>query len=439
MNARRSDAGALAAVQPAPAERPKAASNGGAPAEAAAPPALRPRLTVDLAALAENWRRFDAMGRAETGAAVKADAYGVGVTEAGPALRRAGCRTFFVATASEAATLTKAIRKATQAARRAQQEAQSAGGPKPGGSGAPAKGRAKQAGLGPWPKKPAVYVLNGAIEGLEEILAVGARPVLNTEAEARAADAEGRRREAPIACAIQVETGMNRLGMQPSEQAWLLANQTRGLAPDLIMSHLACADAPEHPANDQQRASFRAAREELKLRFPSARASLAATGGALLGQDFAFDLIRPGVGLYGGAPFLDAASVVTLEAPLMRIWSVRAGETSGYGGVWRAERPSRLATVPLGYADGLPRALSNRGRARVGGVEVPVAGRISMDLTVLDITDVEEVSGRAPSIGDFAVFLDDTLTVDRMAAQADTIGYEILTRLGSRAERRYVG
>lgn len=188
---------------------------------------------------------------------------------------------------------------------------------------------------------------------------------------------------------------------------------------------------------DMQKTRFDALTAKLKPHAPVAKMSLSATGGARLGPDFAYDLARPGIGLYGGEP-LAIHPVVRLEAPILRVWSVAAGETSGYGAAWTAQRPSRLATIPLGYADGAPRSLGDVGRARIAGREAPFAGRVSMDLIVLDVTDLPQT----PRPGDVAALLDETLTIDRMAGAAGTIGYEILTRLaaqlGSRAERRYV-
>lgn len=323
---------------------------------------------------------------------MKADGYGLGAAEVGRALAAAGCRTFFTATPSEASALRAAI-----------------------GGG------------------PTVYILNGAAEGLDEIAAAGADPVLNTLDEVTAADAAGRARGAPLRAALQIETGMNRLGADVEAIAAAAQAGLPGLEITLILSHLACSDTPEHPQNAAQKQRFDTALTRLRSLFPDARASLAATGGALLGADYAYDLVRPGVGLFGGSPFADARPVVRLEAPIMRVFEAAAGETSGYGGTWRAERPSVLATIPVGYADGLPRLLSGRGVARIGDDEAPYAGRVSMDLIVLDVT---QVSPR-PKVGERAALIDEVVTVDRIATAAETIGYEILTRLGPRYRRVY--
>lgn len=349
-------------------------------------------MEIDLGALGANWRGYRALGAAEAGAAVKADAYGCGAAEAGPALEAAGCRTFFVAALAEAIAL------------------------------APRLGA-----------ESAIYVLNGygpraGWPGDPRI-----RPVLNTadEAAAWAAAAPGR------PAALQIETGMNRLGEAPEALAEALARP--GLRPlaesaTILMSHLAMAEAPDDPLTQGQRRAFEAGLERLRPALPRARASLAASAAPGLGPAFAYDLIRPGYGLYGGELGPDPQPVVRLSAPLIRVWEVPAGARSGYGGAWTAPRAARLATLPLGYADGVPRALGGRGEARIRGQTVPIIGRISMDLTVLDITALDP----APALGERAFLLDETLTVGAMAARSDTIGYEILTRLDAarRLERR---
>lgn len=355
----------------------------------------RPVLSINLDAIAANWRALDALGPAETAAVVKADAYGLGVENVAPALFAAGAKTFFVASAPEATALRAVV------------------------------GRA-----------PVIYVLNGASEGLSEISAAEARPVLNAVWEIGAVQAFARALGRPIDVALQIETGMNRLGLTTDALRQLVETCALGgldaMEVCLIMSHLADADARGSPLTKTQAACFADALPKLRENFPGAVISLAATGGAVHEPALHYDLIRPGVGLFGGAPFAAAKPVVRLEAPILRVWDVAAGERSGYGGAWTAARPSRLATIPVGYADGFPRALSNRGRAKVAGRIVPFAGRVSMDLIVLDVTD-------APSIapGDVATLLDEELTVDHVAALASTIGYEMLTSLGDRYIRRY--
>ena len=345
-------------------------------------------LTIDLDAIVANWRALDARSApgVETAAVVKADAYGLGVARVGPALARAGVRTFFVALPGEGAVLREAL-----------------------GAG------------------PVIYVLGGwpvddageaALYARHEL-----RPVLNSAREARAffAACPG----AP--CAVQLDSGMNRLGMEAAEFAAL------GPLPEqvvLVMSHLACADEPDHPQNPAQLAEFVRATEGL-----GRPRSLAATGGILLGPAHHFELTRPGIGLYGGLPFAEARPVVRLELPILAVREVAAGETVGYGADWRAAGPARIATVSGGYADGLMRALGpGRACAFLDGAPLPFAGRVSMDLITLDVT--EHPAARP---GAMVELLGPHQSVDALAAAAGTIGYEVLTALGRRYARRYTG
>jgi alanine racemase len=221
------------------------------------------------------------------------------------------------------------------------------------------------------------------------------------------------------ACALHIDTGMNRLGLQPAQMA-----AADGIQPDLVMSHLANASAPKDPKNAQQRARF----TDLAARFSNAKKSLGASAGALLGADYAFDMIRPGIGLYGGGPLdtgnpsLSAAAHLT--APLLAVFDIAAGETVGYGGTFTAQKPMRLGTAALGYADGWLRSLSGSGYALVGGAQCPLLGRVSMDLVTLDL-------GAAPSAraGDEVEFLGEGVKLDDVATWAGTIPYEILTNL----------
>lgn len=323
---------------------------------------------------------------------MKADAYGCGAAAVAPALAAAGCRTYFVAALAEATRLADTLGRDS-----------------------------------------ILYVLNGFDAGAGWPDDPRIRPVLNTLPEAEAwASRWGDR-----AAALQIETGMNRLGadaeaLAEALDAAALAPLRRGGA--LLMSHLAMAESPEAALTAAQKAAFDQALARLRPRLPHARASLAASAATSLGPAFAYDLIRPGYGLYGGDLGPAPRPVIRVSAPLIRVWRVETGAASGYGGAWRAARPSVLATAPIGYADGLPRALGGRGRARLRGRIIPIAGRVSMDLTVLDVTDLDP----APMPGERAIFLDETLEIGAMAAEADTIGYEILTRLDAarRLERR---
>ena len=222
---------------------------------------------------------------------------------------------------------------------------------------------------------------------------------------------------------IQLDTGMNRLGMEPAEWAALrdLALQQ---GPALIMSHLACADDPDHPMNAQQLRVFRELTDGLEV-----PRSLAATGGILMGPEYHFDISRPGIGLYGGLPFTEAAPVVTLDIPVIQVRDLDPGETVGYGNSWTATEPARIATVSAGYADGLIRAMGPKARLFAEDVACPVRGRVSMDLIGVDITHL-------PGTPEALRILGPEQTVDQLAEAAGTIGYEILTALGARYTRR---
>jgi len=345
-------------------------------------------LTIDLGAIARNWRALDGLsGAAETAAAVKADAYGLGLAPVAGALWRAGCRSFFVATLDEGIALRAALPEA------------------------------------------AIYILNGVWGAA----ATGARahrliPCLNAPHHVAAWRAAG---GGP--CALQLDSGMARLGVQPCDLGQLSSDERETLADCvLILSHLACGDTPGHPQNAAQRATFEDSLLALRPILPNARASLAATGGTLLGAPFHLDMVRCGIGLYGGLPFAQAEPVVTLIAPIIQIRTVPEGASVGYGATWAATRPSRIATIPVGYADGFHRTLSGNTDVRIDGRPAPVVGRVSMDLLTIDITDHPEVTETTP-----VEIIGGDRSIDLLAADAETIGYEMLTALETRYERRY--
>lgn len=359
-------------------------------------------LTVDLQALAANWLRLrDRLGRAECAAVVKADAYGIGTEPAVAALAAAGCRTFFVAHLSEA-------RRARHAC--------------PDGT---------------------VYVLNGLLPGQEgAFLSDRVRPVLGSPEEVADWAAFCRSQGRALPAALHVDTGMNRLGLS-MPQAVAVARDpfVASFRVSLLMSHFVAAEEPENPVNARQIAAFARAR----ALYPSVPASLANSSGIFLSERPHYDMVRPGFALYGGNPTPGRPNpmrpVVRLEAPIVQLREVGDGETVGYSGTWTARGPRRLATLSIGYADGFPRAASSegdepRGEAIVAGRRCPFAGRVSMDLIILDVTDVPPDQVRR---GDKAVLIGDGITVDEVGARSGTIGYEILTGLGKRYERRYVG
>ncbi|WP_137700218.1 alanine racemase [Marimonas lutisalis] len=340
------------------------------------------KLTIDLDALTTNWRSLAGMSAGETGAVVKANGYGLGIERVARALARAGAGRFFVAVAEEGADLRHA--------------------------------------LGPGPE---INVMSGHMPGDTDMIAdLALTPMINSFPQLlRHVEALP---GAPFG--IQLDTGMNRLGMEPGE--WAAVREIAvAQNPTLIMSHLACADEPNHDMNQQQLRQFIEMTEGLSI-----PRSLAATGGILLGKDYHFDLTRPGVGLFGGRPFDLASAVVSLDLPVIQVRDLEPGETVGYGNSWTASTPTRVATVSGGYADGIHRILSNTGQFHFGDTPCPILGRVSMDLIGVDVTHLDEDPAELTLIGEHQ-------GVDDIADMAGTIGYEILTSLGARYNRRYIG
>jgi alanine racemase len=360
-------------------------------------------LTIDLDALAANYRRLrELAGLAECAAVVKADAYGLGMAEAAPALWRQGCKTFFVATPDEARALRKLLPYAV------------------------------------------IYVLAGLMPGTADIFRKhGLRPVLNSADEIREWASFSAKVGEALPCAIHVDSGMNRLGLSAAEVDAVAAE--RNLWPaftlSLVMSHLACADEPEHPKSAAQRKIF----DDLRARLPKALASLANSAGILLGRAYTYDVVRPGIALYGGKLHSrgsrEFAPVVDLKGRILQVRDVAAGETVGYGATRTLRRRSRVATVSVGYADGFFRSLSTKDGetgfvAYVGPHAAPILGRVSMDLITVDVTDVPETHAAR---GGWVELMGPHVTAQALAHHAGTIDYEVLTNLGARAFRRYIG
>ncbi|MFV0243442.1 MAG: alanine racemase [Qingshengfaniella sp.] len=335
-------------------------------------------LTIDLSALAENWHALNRLsGDAEAAAVIKADAYGLGAAQVARHLANAGARSFFVALAEE--------------------------------------GAAVRAAIGPG---PVIAVLSGHMKGDAATLRDHAlTPMLNSpEQIARHAQTLPGH---PFG--IQLDSGMNRLGLEPAD--WAAARMALPGTAWLVMSHLACADEPGHPQNTAQLTCFREMTAGL-----SSRRSLSATGGILLGPAYHFDLTRPGIGLYGGLPFTAARPVVRLSLPVIQCRTLTQGETVGYGASFQARGTTRIATLASGYADGILRALSNGISLYADTTPCPLAGRVSMDLLTVDITgldhDPDHLDLICPEQG-----------IDAVGTAAGTIGYEILTALGPRYRR----
>jgi len=352
-------------------------------------------LTVDLEAVTANWLLL--AGRAagaECAAVVKADAYGLGAAEVATALQDAGCRTFFVAHLEEGLSLRRTL-----------------------GSGS------------------RIFVLNGTPPDTQEEFGQAAlTPVVGTINELQAWRKHAATKRGPIPVALQLDTGMSRLGLSPSDVSGIAADTTllRGIHIELVMSHLACADEPGHSANESQRSRF----QRLRRMLPQAPASIANSSGTFLGEGFHFSMIRPGAALYGINPTPYQANpmcqVVKLAARVLQVRQARAGTGIGYGHAARARRRSTLATIALGYADGWPRQAS--GAAYYRGQRLPFIGRVSMDSIILDVTGCSN----PPREGDLVEFICPSQTVDEIGRLAGSIGYEVLTRLGRRFHRRYI-
>jgi alanine racemase len=359
-------------------------------------------LGIDLAAIVANWRLLRSrVAPAECAAVVKADAYGLGAAEVAPALLAAGCRHFFVATVDEGIALRRCLDSAN-----ARLDCE-------------------------------IFVFNGAPPAAaQEVQRARLVPVLNTIADVDAWSAFAHRRGSPVAAALHIDTGMARLGLPPEELAQLREDPARlgGIDLRCIMSHLACADTPDHPLNARQREAFRAALAIL----PKAPASLANSSGIFLGADYWSDLVRPGAAIYGVAPVPGQANpmrgVLRLDGKILQVREIDRGSTVGYGATHRAVGRERIATVGVGYADGFMRSLSNRGSGYMGARKVPLVGRVSMDLITFDVTGVPESLARP---GATIELIGPHHPVDAIAAEAGTIGYEILTALGTRYARVY--
>ncbi|MEO1240455.1 MAG: alanine racemase [Pseudomonadota bacterium] len=350
-----------------------------------------PWVDIDLAALCANYAMIrDQAPDAQTAAVVKCDAYGLGLDAIARTLaEREKCDRFFVAYPEEGAALRKILNDSA----------------------------------------PEIYVFNGPLPQTMALFeASRLTPVLNSLEQAE----KWSTRQPGAPAALHIDTGMNRLGAPLNEVSTIAT--LKGLSIDLVMSHLACASMPTDPKNKQQRDMFVGA----AARFPGARLSLSASGGALISKDFHFDLIRPGIALYGGSPFdVDEPRlkpVASLRAPVVQLRQAAAGETVGYSATHHIDKPARLATVALGYGDGFPRAGSGRAEALLDNARAPVAGRISMDLTSLDVTNVKNPI----NTGDIATFFGDGVTLFEAAEACGTIPYELLTGLGGRVDRRYL-
>jgi len=359
-------------------------------------------LSIDLGALARNWRALDKVSAgALTGAVVKADAYGTGIGPSAKALYAAGARFFFVATPDEGIAVRTALPDAH------------------------------------------IFVLDGLYPGAANLyVRQNLMPVIGSMPMLEEWMAKCLERNEAYASAFHFDTGMNRLGFRLNEASLVKQRiETLGYAPQMIMSHLACADQPSHEKNRTQLALFGSVMAQL----PGIPASLANSAGLMTGRDYHFQMVRPGIALYGGRAVVGRknpmAPVVTLHVPILQVKEARTGETVGYGANYTLSRDSRLAIIAHGYADGFLRSASGSntrpgGKVAVNGRICPVLGRVSMDTCIIDVTELGE---NLPKPGEGVEVLGPTLSVDDQADAAGTIGYEILTSLKGRYTRNYVG
>lgn len=347
-------------------------------------------LRIDLDALARNYRQLRELAApAECGAVVKADAYGLGKGPIARRLLREGCRKFFVATLAEVGELRE---------------------------------------LGP---DISIYVLEGAVPAaVDELVALRATPVLSSLEQIERWRGHGR-------ALLHIDTGMSRLGLSPAEVRVLASRKDllEGIELEYVITHLACADEAEHPQNRAQLKLF----DDLRKLLPPSRTSIGNSAAIFIDAAHRGDLVRPGIALYGGNPFVGRANpmatVATLLAPILQIREVTDAVPVGYGATYVAQPPARLAVLGAGYADGYPRALGNRASAAVNGKRVPVVGRVSMDLICVDVSSLPRDSVH---VGDFVELFGPTVGVDEVAEAAGTISYEVLTGLGKRLIRQYV-
>ena len=338
--------------------------------------------TIDLNAIRQNWQKLRSMSSNDAAAVVKANAYGLGLAQVTKALYAEGARIFFVATVEEGAELRSILGK-----------------------------------------KPDIYVFSGHMVGDTELIKnYNLTPLINSIEQLSRHSKLLREKK----FGVQLDTGMNRLGMEPME--WESVKELAlSLNPVLIMSHLACADDPNHKMNSKQLDIFLTLTNKINI-----NKSLAATGGILLGPEYHFDLTRPGIGIYGCSPMQDCLPVLKIDIPVIQIRNIESGETVGYGNTWTSPCKKKIATISAGYADGLFRAIGKKAKLYFEEISCPIVGRISMDLIGVDITSLKVDPVRLELINS-------QQTVDNIAEGAETIGYEFLTSLGNRYSRNYTG
>lgn len=362
-------------------------------------------LTIDLGAIQKNWRTYQkAVGKSKNcavGAVIKASGYGLDARHVGVALGVSGCKTFFVASINEGIELRSVIGQDTE-----------------------------------------IFILSCPIGGNEtDLVHYGLSPVLNSMEDIAVWKKFSSNTSAAAPAALHIDSGINRLGLGLDEVKLLKSKKDalKGLNISLVMSHLACADEQKNPMNNTQLATFQDALSSING-LAGVRTSIANSSGVFLGPQYHLSLVRPGVGLYGVNPTPEKANpmaqVVRLQAKILQIREIDTPETVGYGATHKAGGKERIATIAAGYADGILRSLSNKGVAYVGEYPAPYVGRVSMDLITLDVSAIPKNLVHQGAMVDL---IGPNNPVDDMAARAGTIGYEILTNLGPRYGRVYVG
>ena len=355
-------------------------------------------LTIDLDAIADNYRILrETANPTKVAAVVKANAYGLGANKIAPLLQNSGCNIFFVATLDEAVQLRSILPHAE------------------------------------------IHVFNGILPGWPKVMIEHRlRPVLNSLEQINLWHKHAQNMQTTLVADLHIDTGMSRLGLPPNEVEKFLQTPlySNTIKLDLVLSHLSNADNSDHQMNLEQLNKFQA----ITKLFKSKRFSLAASSGIFLGTNYHFELVRPGIALYGGNPLPGKpnpmAQVIRLRAKILQVRSVDTPQVVGYGATYKVPGKMRIATVAIGYGDGYLRSLSNTGKAWIETYEIQVVGRISMDLTTVDVTSVPT---HLTQVGAFVDFIGPSQTIDQIALSAGTIDYEFLTRLGQRFHREYIG
>lgn len=358
-------------------------------------------LTINLKAIIKNWKTLSKKLDKKTlcAAAIKTNAYGLGARKVASALVSAGCKNYFVAYPFEGKELREVV------------------------------------------GNQQIFVLNGIVKNMENFYVQNDLiPVINSLEQLKIYSHYAKKSNKKLKIAVHFDTGMVRLGIPTYELLELLENNDvfSSLEPVLVMSHLSCADDKKHPKNAQQLELFKKIKEAFKKKFPNIKASLANSAGIYLGKEYHFDMVRPGIALYGGRPFdecSDLENVVGLKAQILQIQKAKPPQTIGYGATYELKEEKTIATASIGYGDGFFRSLSNKGCGYINGQKAPIVGRVSMDLTSFDVSNISQKL----SAGDYIDIISLNNPIEKLAKNAKTVNYEVLTNLGRRYYKNYIG